>query len=110
MAEGPTVMKRIQGAAGPQGASVKGSSPVIDRTVSADMVSDMEGHIQGPTAKAPANPPGSKTAAHRQGRAGNSGDPMRSSDRGVGRHNRHTVTKPDGAAEVGCLHMSEDAG
>jgi RNA-directed DNA polymerase len=35
---------------------------------------------------------------------------MRSSSVGVGRHNRHTGRRPNGAAEVGCPHMREDAG
>jgi hypothetical protein len=34
---------------------------------------------------------------------------MRPSSMGVGRHNRHTGRMPDGASEVGCPHMSEDA-
>ena len=59
---------------------------------------------------APANPPGSKTVARQQGRVGNWGDPMRSSSLGVGRHNRHTGRLPNGASEVGCLQMREDAG
>jgi hypothetical protein len=63
-----------------------------------------------PKAKAPANPPGSETVARQQGRTGNSGDPMRSSNPGVGRYNRHTGRMPNGASEVGCPHTSKDAG
>ena len=79
-------------------------------TVDADVVMFTEGHIKGAQqAMAPANPPGSKTVARQQGRDGNSGDTMRSSSVGVGWHNRHTGRRPDGASEVRCPHMSEDA-
>src|SRR5215510_6301227 len=53
-------MKRTQGADGPQCVSVKGSSPVINSTVGADMVSDMEGHIQGANGQGPREPTGVK--------------------------------------------------
>ncbi len=39
-------MKRTQRADGPQCASVKGLSPIINELVGADMGSDMEGYIQ----------------------------------------------------------------
>jgi hypothetical protein len=104
-------MKRTQGADGPQCASVKGLSPVMNKELWVPTwLATWKALSEGPTAKAPANPPGSKTVARQQGRVGNSGDPMRSSGLGVGRHNRHTGRMPNGASEVGCPHMSEDAG
>ncbi len=56
----------------------EGMEPRDEREiVGADMVSNMEGHIEGAEqAMAPANPPGSETVAHHQGRDGNSGDPL----------------------------------
>ena len=46
-------------------------------TVGADAVSKAEGNIRGADrARAPMNPPGSKTEARHQGRVGNSGGPM----------------------------------
>jgi hypothetical protein len=105
-----TVMKRTQGADGPQCASVKGLSPVMNGELWVPTwLATWKALSEGPTAKAPANPPGSKTVARQQGRTGNSGDPMRSSSLGVGRHNRHTGRMPNGTSEVGCPHMSEDA-
>ena len=57
---------------------------------------------------APEGPPGSETVARHEGRVGNSGDPMNSSNRGVGRHNRQTGRKPDSSWEVGCPHSSDE--
>ena len=90
----------------------EGIEPRYEReTVGADAVSKAEGHIKGAdTARAPANPPGSKTGARHHGRAGNSGGPLGSSHERVGWHNRHTGRKPDDPEEVGCPHMSEDVG
>lgn len=61
-----------------------------------------------PTATASEGPPGSKTVARDYGKAGNSGDPIDSSNLGVGRHNRSTGRNPDGRWEVGCPHSSEE--
>jgi hypothetical protein len=63
-----------------------------------------------PKARAPANPPGSETTARHQGKVGSSGDPMQSSQQGVGRYNRQTGRTPDKASEVGCPHTSEEVG
>ena len=41
-----------------------------------------------PSARAPANPPGSETVARHQGRVGNSGDPLGSFRWGVGWHDQ----------------------
>jgi len=103
-------MKRTQGADGLPCARVKGLSPVMNReSWVPTWLATWKALSEGPTAKAPANPPGSKTVARQQGRDGNSGDTMRTSSVGVGWHNRHTGSRPDGASEVGCPHMSEDA-
>jgi len=61
-----------------------------------------------PTATASAGPPGSKTVARDQGRVGNSGGPIGSSDTGVGQHNQTTGRKPNGRWEVGCPHSSDE--
>ncbi|HEY9699963.1 MAG TPA: hypothetical protein V6D10_22080 [Trichocoleus sp.] len=61
-----------------------------------------------PNATASEGPPGSKTVARYQGKAGNSGDPVDSSDKGVGQHNQTTGRKPNGRWEVGCPHSSEE--
>ena len=68
----------------------EGIEPRYEReTVGADAVSKAEGHIQGAArARAPANPPGSKTGARHHGRAGNSGGPLGSS------HERSRVAHP----------------
>jgi hypothetical protein len=106
-----TATKRTQGGDGPQCASVKGLSPVMNRELWAPTcLVTWKALSEGPRAKVPASPPGSKTVARRQGRAGNSGDPRGSSKTGVGQHNRHTGRTPDGPLEVGCPHTSEDAG
>ena len=78
-----TVMKRTQRVDGPQCVSVKGLSPVMNRELWVPTwLATWKARSEGPRAKAPANPPGSKTVARQQGRAGNSGDPMRSSSQG----------------------------
>lgn len=59
-------------------------------------------------AMVPAGPPGSKTVACYDGKVGNSGDPIDSSNLGVGWHNRQTGRKPEGLWEVGCPHSSEE--
>lgn len=61
-----------------------------------------------PIATASEGPPGSKTVARYQGKVGNSGDPIDSSDVEVGQHNQTTGRKPDGRWEVGCPHSSEE--
>ncbi|MBD2466013.1 hypothetical protein H6G89_34060 [Oscillatoria sp. FACHB-1407] len=61
-----------------------------------------------PIATALEGPPGSKTVARYQGKAGNSGDPIDSSKTGVGQHNQTTGRKPNGRWEVGCPHSSEE--
>ena len=43
-------------------------------------------------------------------RAGNSGDPRRSSNPGVGRYHRHTGRRPHGGSAVGGPQTSKDAG
>src|SRR4029453_11147460 len=104
-------MKRTQGADGPPCARVKGLSPVMNGQLWVPTcLATGKATSKEPRAKAPANPPGSETVARQQGRSGNSGDPMRSPSVGVGRHNRHTGRRTNGASEVGCPHMSEDVG
>jgi hypothetical protein len=61
-----------------------------------------------PTATASAGPPGSKTVARDQGKVGNSGDPIGSSDTGVGQYNQTTGRKLNGRWEVGCPHSSDE--
>src|SRR5262245_23026102 len=50
--------KRTQGVHGPQCASVKGLSPVMRRTVGADMLYIMEGSIRGADGHGPREPTG----------------------------------------------------
>ena len=50
--------KRTQGVHGPQCASVKGLSPVMRRTVGADVLSNTEGHIRGTNGHGPREPTG----------------------------------------------------
>lgn len=61
-----------------------------------------------PIATASEGPPGSKTVARYQGKVGNSGDPIDSSEAGVGQYNQTTGRKPNGRWEVGCPHSSEE--
>jgi hypothetical protein len=46
--------------------------------------------------------------ARDQGKVGNSGDPIGSSDTGVGQYNQTTGRKLNGRWEVGCPHSSEE--
>jgi hypothetical protein len=46
--------------------------------------------------------------ARDQGKVGNSGGPIGSSDTGVGQHNQTTGRKPNGRWDVGCPHSSEE--
>ena len=63
-----TVMKRTQRVDGPQCASVKGLSPVMNRELWVPTwLATGKALSEGPRAKAPANPPGSKTVARQQG-------------------------------------------
>jgi|SRR6266404_1090651 len=106
-----TVMKRTQRVDGPQCASVKGLSPVMNRELWVPTwLATWKALSEGPRAKAPANPPGSKTVARQQGRAGKLGRSDALLQSGLGPYNRHTGRRPDGASEVGCPHTSEDAG
>ena len=65
--------------------------------VGADMLRYMEGNtLEAQSQGFQGDPPGSKTVACQQGKAGNSGDPIDSSDTGVGQHNR----KPGGSLMI----------
>src|SRR2546428_12996693 len=68
---------------GPQCASVKGLSPVMNGSLWVPTcLASRKATSEGPTAMAPANPSGSKTGARHHGKAGNLGDPMDSSKEG----------------------------
>jgi hypothetical protein len=105
-----TAAKRTQGVDGPQCASVKGLSPVMNRDVGADMLSNMEGHIQGAKGQGSHEPTGVEDRGTSTGQGWELGRSDALLQSGVGLYNRHTGRRPDGASEVGCPHTSEDAG
>jgi hypothetical protein len=80
------------------------------RIVGADMVSNMEGSIRGAKGQGPREPTGVEDRGTSTGQSRELGRSDALLQSGVGRHNRHTGRRPNGASEVGCPHTSEDAG
>jgi hypothetical protein len=80
------------------------------RSVGADLLSNREGSIRGAKGHGPREPTGveDRGTSTRQSRELGRSDALLQS--GVGRYNRYTGRRPDGASEVGGPHMSEDAG
>jgi hypothetical protein len=102
--------KRTQGVHGPQCASVKGLSPVMRRTVGADVLSNTEGHIRGTNGHGPREPTGveDRSTCTRQSRElGRSSGLLQG--RGAGWYNQHTGRPANGPEEVGCPHTSDEA-